>query len=289
MESEIVGIRREMSKLRAGPPADRERSYTVDLHVVGVGRADSSKNIRSLIYRHARTEHKDGGAPKEVLLLGFAGALTPGLGTGDLVLASRYYREREGGHAPLTPFYSSTVPPTVVKGGVGGFGVQRSRASNGEPDYLSPDGLMYDQSLEAASNAGLQVVRTDSLTVNSLVTTSTAKAELGRLCPAGTVNMEDYWVALAAGEAGVPFLSVRAVLDRANQSLPGYLAGLARSRSRALFGAAAMPWRISALLALGYQMRQAQKVLTRFALSYVGQQCDGGRLTPEQDLAGTAR
>ena len=59
MAWELAGIRREMGKLRAGPSADQERSFAVDLCVVGVGRADSSKNLRPLLYRHARTERND--------------------------------------------------------------------------------------------------------------------------------------------------------------------------------------------------------------------------------------
>jgi len=128
---------------------------------------------------------------------------------------------------------------------------------------------MWQQSADAAGEAEVRVSHLDSLTVDSLVSGTEEKAALGQSYPVGLVNMEDYWVAAAAAEAGVPFLSARVILDTANQTLPAYLPGLAGSPLRPILTAVFMPWRIPELIQLGLQFRLARAVLTRFALSYI--------------------
>jgi hypothetical protein len=167
--------------------------------------------------------------------LGFAGGVDPAIGAGTLVLASRYYRQEPAG------------------------------------DYLAPGSEMFRQGAQAATAAGETWVDTDSLTVDHLVATPEAKRAIRDRHPVGIVEMEDYWVAAAAREVGVPFLSARVVLDAADQALPGYLLGLSRSRTRAAFTVAAMPWRIPALLGLARRLPRAQRALTRFATAFLGQ------------------
>ncbi|MCH7605654.1 MAG: hypothetical protein IH962_00735, partial [Chloroflexi bacterium] len=135
--------------------------------------------------------------------------------------------------------------------------------------HLMPDPAMYQTAIEAAGQAGLPVAHLDSLTVDQVITKPTAKSALRDLYPGGIVDMEDYPIALVARESGIPFLSARIVLDVAEQGLPAYLPRMARSRTRAVASAAAMPWRIPAMWRLARQMATAQRVLTRFALSYI--------------------
>lgn len=118
------------------------------------------------------------------------------------------------------------------------------------------------------------VVYADSLTVSDLVTAPSGKQAIRRRYPVGILNMEDYWVASVAQEAGVPFISARAVLDPAQQALPGYLAGIAGSRATASLAMMAMPWRIPTLVGLARQLRIAQRALTEFAMGFLTQVSD---------------
>ena len=81
--------------------------------------------------------------------------------------------------------------------------------------------------------------------------------------------MEDYRAAEAAQDVGVPFLSVRVVLDTANQSLPGYLPGLAKSPYKVITKVLLMPWRIPTMLGLKKQLQLCQAVLTNFGMAYL--------------------
>jgi hypothetical protein len=81
--------------------------------------------------------------------------------------------------------------------------------------------------------------------------------------------MEDYRVAEAAQKASVPFLAVRVVLDTANESLPGYLPGLAKSRYKVITNVLLMPWRIPTMLRLKRQLELGQMVLANFAVAYM--------------------
>ncbi len=73
----------------------------------------------------------------------------------------------------------------------------------------------------------------------------------------------------AARENGVPFLSVRVVLDTASQSLPGYLPGLAKSPYKVITNVVLMPWRIPTMLGLKNQLQLCQSVLTNFGMAYL--------------------
>lgn len=257
MEYELSRLRRELRTSRSGNGSEEEadalQARLVETHVVGVGRSQSQSSVNCLLTEHHHPPDMGAEEPRELLLLGFAGAVEPGLQTGGLVLSQRYYR-----------------------------------ADSEEADCLSPDPAMRQRALEAAAEACLPVTERGSLTVKGLVATPEGKAELGRRYPVGVVAMEDYWVAAVARDAGVPFLSARVILDPASQGLPGYLVGLAQARSRAVLCAAAMPWRIPTLWGLGPQMRLAQQVLTQFALSYISQLCADDRLMVGPKPANTA-
>ena len=81
--------------------------------------------------------------------------------------------------------------------------------------------------------------------------------------------MEDYRAAQAAQENGIPFMSVRVVLDTANQSLPGYLPGLAKSPYKVITNVLLIPWRIPTMLKLKKQLQLCQAVLTNFGMAYL--------------------
>ena len=293
MEYELVGLRREL-QLRAHAFGKRMpaawRHVWADLHVIGVGRPQGETAVRSLLRREGEFGGYS-GPPERLLILGFAGAVDPALETGTLVLSSRYYRAI-GGADPSVPIPSEnpSLPPSMTsspnhpstKGGKGEIpsGDPPSSQREVEGSYLVPDPVMWRRGVAAATAINQAWADVDSLTVDHLVTTPKAKRAIRRQYPVGVVNMEDSWVAEAAQEAGVPFLSARVVLDRADQSLPGYLPAMARSHTKAVITTAAMPWRIPTLLGLARRLPRAQDVLTWFAFNYLVQLISGEDTQP---------
>ena len=214
MERELAGLR---SRVRQGMPrsADGLGAPAPEMHVLGMG-YDAGQALRSLLQRRYDT----GTAPLSLLMLGVAGAVQPGLQTGDLVLSSRYYRPRLD---ETLPFWSQEQPPDSPR-------LLDSRLDReAQPEFLEPDPGLWRWALAAAGDMHQPVVYADSLTVSGLVTTTNAKRDIHRRYPAAVVNMEDYWAARAAREAGIPFIAARAVLDTAQQSLPSYLCRIAGS------------------------------------------------------------
>jgi hypothetical protein len=131
---------------------------------------------------------------------------------------------------------------------------------------------MWRRGKEALVRGGLNVIEADSITVDQPAISLAEKIELHRQYPVGTVNMEDYWAARLAGHAKVPFLSVRAVLDTAHQSLPSYLLELPRRRGPAIMATLLQPWRAPVMWRLAKQMHLAQESLAHFTLAFLDSQ-----------------
>ena len=250
MEQELVLLRKQLEgRADASEP---EASVAADLRVIGVGRSAAQTAVNALLQRQGMNGDRS-PSMERLLLLGFAGGVDPAIGAGTLVLSSRYYRQEPAG------------------------------------DYLAPGSEMFRQGAQAATAAGETWVDTDSLTVDHLVATPEAKRAIRDRHPVGIVEMEDYWVAAAAREVGVPFLSARVVLDAADQALPGYLLGLSRSRTRAAVTVAVMPWRIPALLGLARRLPRAQRALTRFATAFLGQSSEARGVQPRANPPSPAK
>lgn len=173
--------------------------------------------------------------PDAVIMAGFCGALEPGLNTGDIHIAPSFY----------TP---------------------------GQPEPIAADASLIAAVMDAAVICvgvdGVAAAQAPSVTVSAIAQPE-AKADLRRY--GATVNMEDYWAAQAAADAGIPLVAVRAVLDTAGQSLPAY-AGAAVDRPglipvKMAAGIARYPGRLSELLRLRRQMMQARRSLTRCVLA----------------------
>ena len=173
-----------------------------------------------------------------ILSLGFAGGLREELSTGDLVLSRRLYAAGED---------------TFIE-------------SNSDLLGLAQDAL-------SASGAPRHFVA-DTLTVPRLVFSAAEKGRLASANGAWVANMEDYWIGRAAIQRGIPFLSVRAVLDTVHQELPPFVAGLGDKGSlrQVLHVAAnciAGPWNMPKVMHLSRQVKVAQNSLTTFGLSYI--------------------
>ena len=225
MERELSGVRRV---LEPGP--------SHELRVVGIGTDRAGEAMGQIFSSDVGAGHRG-----PVLMLGVAGALSPLLNPGDLILASSYLR------------------------------LSNPAGSSGENhlESLAPDSRMSRLADRAAAQAGLPVTRGPSLTVDSVVRLAEEKAQLHRDFSATSVNMEDFAVASIGRRYCVPFLSARVVLDTCDQPLPEYLASLSGPVSRLALAVATKPWRITELAALSARMRRAQSVLARFAQAFV--------------------
>lgn len=170
------------------------------------------------------------GRPRAVIMAGFCGAVDPHLRTGDLHVAASF--------------------------------------RHGENNSIPADAELSSAMFASARSQGVKVSDAPSITVGSIAGPA-AKAELRRSTGIASVNMEDYWAASAAAAAGVPFASVRAVLDTADQSLPEYLTAKDTRPARVVVNAVIRPVRMPTLLKLAMQSRSACRNLTRCVLDTI--------------------
>ena len=169
--------------------------------------------------------------PDAMVLVGFCGGADPGLVPGDLHIADSF------------------------------LGPDRS-------DSIAADAGLTAGLSSAAKAVSGRVVAGPSATV-AAVAGAGRKSELYESAGARTVNMEDYWVAHTAQAAGVPFASVRAVLDSAHVELPGYVAANEGKAIPVALGLAGRPGRALGLWRLARQARAARNSLTAAVLAAV--------------------
>ena len=230
MEQELTGLRSEVLDIADATGVQPQ----VEFQVLGVGPERAGAALAALL--EDRRSSEDGGVDG-VLVLGVAGGVDPGLETGDLLLADRY--------------------------------ALHNGAAQGAGQAIKPDTQMLQSAEQAALDLSIPVCSGGALTVDHLVAEREEREELRTRYQVFSVNMEDYRAAEAAQKAGVPFLSVRVVLDTASQGLPGYLPGLAKSPHKSLTNVLLMPWRIPTMLRLKKQLQLCQAVLTVFGVSYL--------------------
>ena len=172
-----------------------------------------------------------------ILAAGFCGALDPALRAGDLHIAGEFHANGHSGDYSCVP-----------------------------ADAIPADARLTARLRAAAPDAAAG----PSVTVAGIAQPD-AKATLWQTGAGRSVNMEDYWAAQAAAGAGLPFASVRAVLDTAGQSLPDCLTadGITGGAGtlRLALGVAGHPGRAPALARLARQSRQAQQRLTRCVMA----------------------
>ena len=229
MEQELTGLRRELREIADATGINSQ----VEFQVLGVGPERAGEAMAALLENRLSRRSKVDG----VLLVGVAGGVDPELETGDLLLADRH--------------------------------ALQNGASQGAGQAIKPDADMLQSAQKAALELSVPIFNGGSLTVDHLVAEPHEREALRTEYQVYSVNMEDYRAAEAAQNAGVPFLSVRVVLDTASQRLPGYLPGLARSRYKVVTKILLMPWRIPTMLRLKRQLQLCQAVLTNFGVSYL--------------------
>lgn len=120
---------------------------------------------------------------------------------------------------------------------------------------------------DAAADSGVHISRGACLSVPELVIASAHKTELGARFGVNVIDMESYWVGMAAAELSVPFIAARCILDPVEQSLPSSVVELIgkpnearwRSAIRPVLG---RPHELPALLRLARQTKVARASLT---------------------------
>ena len=171
--------------------------------------------------------------PDIVLSVGYAAALKDDLKTGDLVI-SKQFHINEG-----TEVLESDSRLVDLTRGI------------------------LDRSEELRGFIG------DSVTVPHVAASKLEKMELVNRTDALIANMEDYWIAAELARRGMPFLSVRAVLDTVDQEIPPFVtrlgdAGIFRQMALVLANTISRPARISQLMHLARQSAEAQQTLVAF-------------------------
>ena len=262
MDFELSGLRKGLELVAPGGKGERWDRVDQDrlpdppglpeLNVIGVGKERAQASVRRLLEKRTAGSSTAGGQAELLLLLGVAGAVNPGLRTGDLVLSSRYYKG---------PQSTEAWPPNLAD----------DVADDVKEKSLGPDPSMWELATKSCAGEGRKPVYMDSLTVDQVVSAPEQKRLIAGAYPVGIVEMEDYWVAEVAAEFGVGFLAARVVLDTADQALPGWLLGLSRSRIKAVLSLATRPWRIPTVVRLARQRPVAQRALTQFALKFLAE------------------
>ena len=175
--------------------------------------------------------------PDSILALGFTGAVDDRLSTGDLVIANRVLTTEEQGSIECDPELKEMATKVM------------------------------------ADLAHLRGFSVDTLTVPYPVLSPGEKELLSKGTDAWAINMEDYWIGKAAQQEGIPFVSVRAVLDTAHQEIPAYVAGLADKGkfsqvSQITANVLVRPLSLPKLVTLSRQMRVARQSLAEFGISF---------------------
>jgi adenosylhomocysteine nucleosidase len=168
---------------------------------------------------------------RRLLVVGVAGALSPELAAGDLLVASRVVHE-DGTAADADPELVALA----------------ARAAGARPAVLVTAGRIADTADEKRRLLGLA----------------------GAGASAAAVDLESAAYAGAAARAEIPWLVLRAVSDTAAEALPGLLNrsrddGGAVRRGRVLRGLIADPAALPILLGLGRRVRRCADLLARGA------------------------
>ena len=162
-------------------------------------------------------------SPSAIVMIGFCGGAAPCLRTGDLHVAEVFH-------------------------------------AGDQPEPIACDPGLNGSIRAWTAASGTRWVGGPSATVSS-VADQGVKSALHTANGTMSVNMEDYWAAQTAAAHGIPFASVRAVLDTADDELPGYLGTSGDGILNVLRGAATHPGSLANLVQLARKARIARVCL----------------------------
>jgi adenosylhomocysteine nucleosidase len=167
----------------------------------------------------------------------------------------------------------------------GCLSLTRQFLAQNEETVFSATDIFAGQARQTLMTGTVPFVEGNSLTVDNIVRSSRRKRSLAKEYGVATVNMEDYWLALACNRAGVPFISIRAVVDAVNDDLPAFVEEFATAddSGRGLgiaLGAIKRPGNVLSLLSMAKKASSAKKSLGEFAADFLPHVVTGGIPSP---------
>ncbi len=176
--------------------------------------------------------------PSGILSLGYAAALEEGLEPGDLVISDLLWATGKESSFQADPDLLAQVRQATEE-------VQPNRCRVGS-----------------------------SVTVHGVATSRAEKRLVAAMTSASIANMEDYWVAKWAYDRGIPYVSVRSVLDTLSQEVPEFISKLAGLRLPIqVMGVAIQgivrPEKLESLLRLFKEDRVARRSLKDFGVNFL--------------------
>jgi hypothetical protein len=140
-----------------------------------------------------------------------------------------------------------------------------------EPVPSDPGLAALAAGLPLAVDMGLS--QGDGITVIAPAGDKEAKGRLADACGALAVDMESYWISRVAREAGIPSITLRAIIDPYEQALPGMVSLVnpdgTRKTGRAALSLLARPRSWGAVQALSRGIRVARLNLHRLLEGYI--------------------
>ncbi|HIE17848.1 MAG TPA: hypothetical protein EYP71_06590 [Dehalococcoidia bacterium] len=190
LEEEIAGVRRQMTiaevivrpdfKLYRGVYHNRDCL----LVQTGMGRQRVETAARFTL------EHFQVGT---MISFGFAGALTPELRAGDIIICSTLY------------CCSGMIDEDL------------------KSESLSSDTTLLELATHALESGRVRFYCGNSVTVPQLLSNQESKEKMYEVFAAYIADMESYWVARIAARERNPFVAIRAVSDARQDSLPSFV------------------------------------------------------------------
>jgi adenosylhomocysteine nucleosidase len=166
---------------------------------------EAGKSCASAVYQHATT------AAQLV-------AVQAGIGCTRAAEGARLLIQRFSPQALVSCGFAGGLMPQLVRGtviiGTELVGTESSRT------LAKANRHLVDQFLVATEAAGLPGQRGTIVTTQHLVADARSKAQLRGKSGACAVDMETAGIVAVAGEAGLPWVAVRAILDSAEDALP---------------------------------------------------------------------
>ena len=234
LDGELASLRRQsprqFAELRRLGAATIREGAGVLLVRTGMGRARAQEAADAVLRDYPVAS---------VLSIGFAGALSPSLEAGDVLLCER-----------VLPWLG---PPD------GSFLPQDARTTIGEA--VATDAGLLGLAEEVARAVRINYRRGQALTFPKVVAQPETKARLGRLSGAHAVEMESAWIGAAARAKGVPFLALRVITDPLSETVPPLPLAAVSSSWRALAWLSPRPWHVPGTLRLAGHVWRAQRNL----------------------------
>jgi adenosylhomocysteine nucleosidase len=210
-----------------------------------------------------------------LISFGIAGALSPELRTGDIVIADKVVSESGESwpaHQPWIEALLSSAPQPPSNSRVDD--VPHHAAARRSEGHVNVGPLWtagsddWDKEVRARTRGVLPGKAGAILGLDRMLSSPQDKADAFARAGTLAIDMESHHVARAAAERGLPFIAIRAIADQAHEALPAIMAGFVDMEGRTKMSAvlaALILGRVSVreLLQAGGASRRAHQALLR--------------------------